>query len=156
MAQLFHLTPAKRLRAVWLPACLPYLLSACRVSVGMALKAGVAGEIIGLPRWSIGEQLYCIQALSKYGGFVCVVAGDHPAQPGAGAAAGFRACHCAKEMGDRRMMLRMEHIDKAFDGNAVLHDLCWTLGPGECWQVTGASGIGNNASAADDGAGATR
>lgn len=58
MAQLFHLTPAKRLRAVWLPACLPYLLSACRVSVGMALKAGVAGEIIGLPRWSIGEQLY--------------------------------------------------------------------------------------------------
>lgn len=58
MAQLFHLTPVKRLRAVWLPACLPYLLSACRVSVGMALKAGVAGEIIGLPRWSIGEQLY--------------------------------------------------------------------------------------------------
>lgn len=58
MAQLFHLTPAKRLRAVWLPTCLPYLLSACRVSVGMALKAGVAGEIIGLPRWSIGEQLY--------------------------------------------------------------------------------------------------
>ena len=58
MAQLFHLTPAKRLRAVWLLACLPYLLSACRVSVGMALKAGVAGEIIGLPRWSIGEQLY--------------------------------------------------------------------------------------------------
>lgn len=58
MAQLFHLTPAKRLRAVWLPACLPYLLSVCRVSVGMALKAGVAGEIIGLPRWSIGEQLY--------------------------------------------------------------------------------------------------
>lgn len=40
------------------------------------------------------------------------------------------------------MMLRMEHIDKAFDGNAVLHDLCWTLEPGECWQVTGASGIG--------------
>ena len=58
MARLFHLTPAKRLRAVWLPACLPYLLSACRVSVGMALKAGVAGEIIGLPRQSIGEQLY--------------------------------------------------------------------------------------------------
>ena len=58
MAQVFRLTAGKRLRAVWLPAVLPYLLSACRVSVGMALKAGVAGEIIGLPRWSIGEQLY--------------------------------------------------------------------------------------------------
>lgn len=58
MAQVFRLTAGKRLRAVWLPAVLPYLLSACRISVGMALKAGVAGEIIGLPRWSIGEQLY--------------------------------------------------------------------------------------------------
>ena len=58
MAQVFRLTAGQRLRAVWLPAVLPYLLSACRVSVGMALKAGVAGEIIGLPRWSIGEQLY--------------------------------------------------------------------------------------------------
>lgn len=58
MARVFRLSTGKRLRAVWLPAVLPYLLGACRVSVGMALKAGVAGEIIGLPRWSIGEQLY--------------------------------------------------------------------------------------------------
>ena len=58
MARLFRLTAGKTLRAVYLPSAMPYLLSACRVSVGMALKAGVAGEIIGLPRWSIGEQLY--------------------------------------------------------------------------------------------------
>ena len=58
MVRLFHLSAAKRLQAVWIPSCMPYLLSACRVTVGMALKAGVAGEIIGLPRWSIGEQLY--------------------------------------------------------------------------------------------------
>nr|WP_297172364.1 ABC transporter permease subunit [uncultured Agathobaculum sp.] len=58
MIRLFRLTAGKRLYAVYLPSAMPYLLSACRVSVGMALKAGVAGEIIGLPRWSIGEQLY--------------------------------------------------------------------------------------------------
>ena len=58
MAQVFCLSRGKRLIAVWIPAVMPYLLSACRVSVGMALKAGVAGEIIGLPRRSIGEQLY--------------------------------------------------------------------------------------------------
>lgn len=58
MAQVFRLSRRKSLQAVWLPAVMPYLLTACRVSVGMALKAGVAGEIIGLPRWSIGEQLY--------------------------------------------------------------------------------------------------
>ena len=58
MARVFGLSGGKRFRAVYLPAVVPYVLSACRVSVGMALKAGVAGEIIGLPRWSIGEQLY--------------------------------------------------------------------------------------------------
>lgn len=58
MARVFRLSGSKRLRAVWLPSVLPYLLSACRVAVGMALKAGIAGEIIGLPRQSIGEQLY--------------------------------------------------------------------------------------------------
>lgn len=58
MAQMFRLSGGQKRRAVYLPAVMPYLLSACRVSVGMALKAGVAGEIIGLPRWSIGEQLY--------------------------------------------------------------------------------------------------
>ena len=58
VARLFRLPGGKKWRAVYLPAVMPYLLSACRVSVGMALKAGVAGEIIGLPRWSFGEQLY--------------------------------------------------------------------------------------------------
>lgn len=58
MARVFRLSGGKWFRAVYLPAVVPYVLSACRVSVGMALKAGVAGEIIGLPRWSIGEQLY--------------------------------------------------------------------------------------------------
>ena len=58
MARVFRLSAAKRARVVWIPAVLPYLLSACRVTVGMALKAGIAGEIIGLPRHSIGEQLY--------------------------------------------------------------------------------------------------
>lgn len=58
MARIFQLSPAGRLRAVYLPGVMPYLLSATRLTVGMALKAGIAGEIIGLPRYSIGEQLY--------------------------------------------------------------------------------------------------
>ncbi len=36
----------------------PYLISATEVSLGMAFKSGVAAEIIGLPKNSIGEQLY--------------------------------------------------------------------------------------------------
>lgn len=58
MAQVFRLPRGKRLRAIYLPSLAPFVCSACRVTVGMALKAGIAGEIIGLPRYSIGEQLY--------------------------------------------------------------------------------------------------
>ena len=58
MASLFRIPPHGRLRAIYLPSVMPYVLSACRICVGMALKAGVAGEIIGLPLHSIGEQLY--------------------------------------------------------------------------------------------------
>ena len=37
---------------------LPYFLSACRISLGMCWKAGVAAEVIGVPSGSIGEKLY--------------------------------------------------------------------------------------------------
>ena len=35
-----------------------YFLSACRLSLGMCWKAGVAAEVIGVPSGSIGEKLY--------------------------------------------------------------------------------------------------
>ena len=37
---------------------LPYFLSACRLSLGMCWKVGVAAEVIGVPSGSIGEKLY--------------------------------------------------------------------------------------------------
>ena len=37
---------------------LPYFLSACRLSLGMCWKAGVAAEVIGVSSGSIGEKLY--------------------------------------------------------------------------------------------------
>ena len=54
---------------VWIPSrnlsvfisflmVLPYFLSACRLSLGMCWKAGVAAEVIGVPSGSIGEKLY--------------------------------------------------------------------------------------------------
>ena len=58
MAAVFRIPPVKKLRALYLPQIMPYLLSSCQLSVGMAWKAGVAGEIIGLPDHSIGDQLY--------------------------------------------------------------------------------------------------
>ncbi len=43
---------------IYRPAYLPHLHSAMSVSLGMCFKSGIAAEIIGLPEFSIGEQLY--------------------------------------------------------------------------------------------------
>lgn len=58
MAQVFHIPWQKRFTYLTLPQLRPYLLSACRVTVGMAWKAGVAAEIIGTPQGSVGKMLY--------------------------------------------------------------------------------------------------
>lgn len=58
MAAVFHVSRKNQLRYLYLPAFMPYLTAGCRVAVGMAWKSGIAGEIIGLPSRSIGEQLY--------------------------------------------------------------------------------------------------
>lgn len=58
MAAIFRIPPVKKLRALYLPQIMPYLFSSGQLGVGMAWKAGVAGEIIGLPDCSIGDQLY--------------------------------------------------------------------------------------------------
>lgn len=58
MAQVFRMPFRRRLRYLYIPQLVPFVLSSCRVSVGMCWKAGIAGEIIGLPEFSIGEQLY--------------------------------------------------------------------------------------------------
>lgn len=57
-AAVFEVPLLRRLRAVDLPAVLPYATAAAQIGVGLAWKSGVAAEVIGLPQGSIGEQLY--------------------------------------------------------------------------------------------------
>lgn len=58
MAQVFRVSMWERLRTIWFPAVLPYFRSASVTALGLAWKAGIAAEVIGLPKHSIGEQLY--------------------------------------------------------------------------------------------------
>jgi len=58
MAQVFGFSHARRFWAISLPGLMPYLISACRVGFGLAWKAGVSAEVIGMPTGSIGERLY--------------------------------------------------------------------------------------------------
>ncbi len=58
MSEVFTLSKRARLRCVILPQILPYLRSASFLALGLCFKAGIAAELIGLPKNSIGEQLY--------------------------------------------------------------------------------------------------
>ncbi len=58
MAYVFQITPFKKVRYIYLPAVMPYFVSASTVGLGLCWKAGIAAEVIGLPKFSIGEQLY--------------------------------------------------------------------------------------------------
>lgn len=58
MAQVFRLAPSKTRRYIYLPQVYPYFKSACKTAVGMAWKAGVAAEVIGTPKGSIGAMLH--------------------------------------------------------------------------------------------------
>jgi len=48
----------KRIRYIFIPSVMPSLVSAASVAVGFAWKSGIAAEIIGLIRGSIGNELY--------------------------------------------------------------------------------------------------
>jgi len=57
VANIFHFSAIKRLRLLTIPSVRPYFLSACRSSLGLAWKAGVAAEIIAMPRETIGTMI---------------------------------------------------------------------------------------------------
>ena len=58
MAKLYKMPWGKQLLYIYLPSVKPYILSAAAVAIGMAWKAGVAAEVIGIVNGSIGEMLY--------------------------------------------------------------------------------------------------
>lgn len=58
MAQVFRAGRIRVWRYIYVPALLPYLYSCFRTALGMAWKSGVAAELIGQPRHTIGGNLY--------------------------------------------------------------------------------------------------
>ena len=58
MAKVFQVSMGRQIRYIYVSQILPYFVSACRLSLGMCWKAGVAAEVIGVSKGSIGEKLY--------------------------------------------------------------------------------------------------
>jgi NitT/TauT family transport system permease protein len=58
MAKVFRIGLAKKIRFLYIPAVMPYFVPACSLGLGFCWKSGIAAEVIGLPKNSIGEKLY--------------------------------------------------------------------------------------------------
>ena len=54
---MYRFSAIKRIRILILPSIKPYFLSACKTSIGLAWKAGVAAEIIAMPPQTIGTMI---------------------------------------------------------------------------------------------------
>lgn len=57
MAQVYRFGWWKTLRAVRIPAVMPYLMAACTTGLGFAWKSGIAAEVLCRPARSIGKYL---------------------------------------------------------------------------------------------------
>ena len=58
MARVFRLSRHKTFRYCYLPAILPFFLSAISSALGFAWKSGIAAEVLGRPARAIGSQIY--------------------------------------------------------------------------------------------------
>ena len=58
LAQVFGFSVKKRFKLIYIPTIAPYFLSACKTSIGLAWKAGVAAEVLAVSPDSIGKQLF--------------------------------------------------------------------------------------------------
>ena len=58
MAKVFRIGPWRTLKSVYVTGVYPHFLSACALSMGMCWKAGVAAEVLSLPKNAVGAQMY--------------------------------------------------------------------------------------------------
>lgn len=58
VAKLYRFSPIRTFKRIYLPSVAPYFFAACRTSLGLAWKAGVAAEVLTVPKGSIGQMLY--------------------------------------------------------------------------------------------------
>ena len=58
MVRAYRFSKVKVVRLVYLPSLRPYFSSALTTSMGLAWKSGAAAEVLALPKWGIGSEIY--------------------------------------------------------------------------------------------------
>lgn len=71
VAKVYRFSFWKTVRLVYLPAIAPLLITALTTAVGFGWKAGVAGEVLAVPRIGIGTKLYQSKAYLEMTDLFC-------------------------------------------------------------------------------------
>ena len=58
MAQVYKLRTLKKISCIYIPSCRSYFRSACTGALGFGWKAGIAAEVLTVPKVSIGRMIY--------------------------------------------------------------------------------------------------
>lgn len=58
MAQVFRVPFRRKLRYIYITQVFPFFRAGCTIALGLCWKSGIAAEVIGMPKGSIGERLY--------------------------------------------------------------------------------------------------
>ncbi len=58
VTRIYRFSLPKKLSHLYIPSVAPYFMAACKSSLGMAWKAGIAAEVLSTPEYSIGKELY--------------------------------------------------------------------------------------------------
>lgn len=57
MARVYRLKPGRKLLRIWLPSVMPFFRAACNSGLGLGWKAGIAAEVLTVPKISIGRMI---------------------------------------------------------------------------------------------------
>lgn len=58
VAKIFKFGLKKKISEIYVPSAKPYFFAGCTTALGLAWKAGIAAEVLSLPKESIGTYLY--------------------------------------------------------------------------------------------------
>lgn len=157
MAQVFRISGWKRVRFIYLPALLPYLISGCKVALGLSWKSGIAAEVIGVPASSIGEKLYMakiylstadlfawtfvvivVSAVFEHV-FLLLLSAPQTLAPKRGCLRGHTSLARREEA---VIKPKISRLSKSFGELPVLHKVSMELESGHIYCLMGASGSG--------------
>lgn len=65
-AKAYRLSFVDRIRCIWVPTLRPFLISAAGACAGLAIKAGIAAEVLICPEVSVGKYMYLSKQNMEY------------------------------------------------------------------------------------------